>query len=209
MERRQTVVETELKLCKCIHQHTTAVTVTKLWLSLQQNTRSSLLFFLQGILTTTRTHKGTLSRPYSWLGLWVPCFCIRLKYLTCVYVPLLFIHTVVFAQNYDTTESKLRREFEVYGPIKRVSGLNLSPRVRTACLITFCYLMGMGVIINLLASSHQQVKAPVCCSVPCFCCVTSRRLLQTEANIKVYELPERLWTDIVVHLKQRFLTFCN
>lgn len=23
-------------------------------------------------------------------------------------------------QNYDTTESKLRREFEVYGPIKRV-----------------------------------------------------------------------------------------
>lgn len=24
-------------------------------------------------------------------------------------------------QNYDTTESKLRREFEVYGPIKRVS----------------------------------------------------------------------------------------
>lgn len=24
-------------------------------------------------------------------------------------------------QNYDTSESKLRREFEVYGPIKKVS----------------------------------------------------------------------------------------
>lgn len=29
---------------------------------------------------------------------------------------------LVSPQNYDTTESKLRREFEVYGPIKRVSG---------------------------------------------------------------------------------------
>uniref|UniRef100_A0A8C5SZ68 U1 small nuclear ribonucleoprotein 70 kDa n=1 Tax=Laticauda laticaudata TaxID=8630 RepID=A0A8C5SZ68_LATLA len=28
--------------------------------------------------------------------------------------------------NYDTTESKLRREFEVYGPIKRVSSLDQS-----------------------------------------------------------------------------------
>lgn len=33
--------------------------------------------------------------------------------------------SVVLVQNYDTTESKLRREFEVYGPIKRVSGPDL------------------------------------------------------------------------------------
>uniref|UniRef100_A0A8C5ILH6 Uncharacterized protein n=1 Tax=Junco hyemalis TaxID=40217 RepID=A0A8C5ILH6_JUNHY len=30
--------------------------------------------------------------------------------------------------NYDTTESKLRREFEVYGPIKRVSGEGSPPK---------------------------------------------------------------------------------
>jgi len=33
----------------------------------------------------------------------------------------MLILSVLFIQNYDTTESKLRREFEVYGPIKRVS----------------------------------------------------------------------------------------
>lgn len=27
---------------------------------------------------------------------------------------------VIFFQNYDTSESKLRREFEVYGPIKKI-----------------------------------------------------------------------------------------
>lgn len=35
----------------------------------------------------------------------------------------IFVHqmnALSFLQNYDTTESKLRREFEVYGPIKRV-----------------------------------------------------------------------------------------
>ena len=30
-------------------------------------------------------------------------------------------------KNYDTTESKLRREFEVYGPIKRVSPQTPNP----------------------------------------------------------------------------------
>lgn len=36
----------------------------------------------------------------------------------------------ILFQNYDTTESKLRREFEVYGPIKRV------------CLVTVSYFYG-------------------------------------------------------------------
>lgn len=34
-----------------------------------------------------------------------------MKYLTGFFV---------FTQNYDTSESKLRREFEVYGPIKKI-----------------------------------------------------------------------------------------
>lgn len=28
-----------------------------------------------------------------------------------------------FPQNYDTSESKLRREFEVYGPVKKVNNI--------------------------------------------------------------------------------------
>lgn len=36
-----------------------------------------------------------------------------------------FLYTFFqFFQNYDTSESKLRREFEVYGPVKKVSDLN-------------------------------------------------------------------------------------
>lgn len=37
----------------------------------------------------------------------------------------MLISCVLFLQNYDTTESKLRREFEVYGPIKRVSWVEM------------------------------------------------------------------------------------
>ena len=42
------------------------------------------------------------------------------------------MNALSFLQNYDTTESKLRREFEVYGPIKRVS-VSLGPWSR------FCF----------------------------------------------------------------------
>lgn len=34
------------------------------------------------------------------------------------------IQAYISSQNYDTTESKLRREFEGYGPIKKVYLLN-------------------------------------------------------------------------------------
>lgn len=118
MERRQTVLETELKLCK-YSRHTDAWPVFTFGCR-NNPTRSSLLFFFQGILTTTRTHKGTLSRPYLWLELWVDSYPISAFNLcsSAFYLP-----PIAFAQNYDTTESKLRREFEVYGPIKRVSVL--------------------------------------------------------------------------------------
>ncbi len=32
-----------------------------------------------------------------------------------------FVKLKLFLQNYDTSESKLRREMEIYGPVKTVS----------------------------------------------------------------------------------------
>lgn len=43
-----------------------------------------------------------------------------------------------FLQNYDTTESKLRREFEVYGPIKRVGLFTFVPPTSSYRFTKFC-----------------------------------------------------------------------
>lgn len=42
-----------------------------------------------------------------------------MKWLNVFYAEILMIF--FFFQNYDSSESKLRREFEVYGPIRKVS----------------------------------------------------------------------------------------
>lgn len=46
------------------------------------------------------------------------CYCWWFRYLALRFIYVVFF--VIFFQNYDTSESKLRREFEVYGPIKKI-----------------------------------------------------------------------------------------
>jgi hypothetical protein len=38
----------------------------------------------------------------------------------CIHIIFVWINFFFLLQNYDSSESKLRREFEVYGPIKKV-----------------------------------------------------------------------------------------
>lgn len=68
--------------------------------------------------------KEMLLRPCLLLELWVFVLYMglytRIKIFWDLVLKMLIL-CVLFLQNYDTTESKLRREFEVYGPIKRVS----------------------------------------------------------------------------------------
>ena len=47
------------------------------------------------------------------------CVCVRVRVRACMRV-CVRIYALSFLQNYDTSESKLRREMEAYGPVKRV-----------------------------------------------------------------------------------------
>lgn len=76
---------------------------------------SSFLFVpCQGTPIMTPMLRGMPSRLCLWHEWWV---FVLVLLTPCSH---LVIKTFLF-QNYDTTESKLRREFEVYGPIKRVA----------------------------------------------------------------------------------------
>ena len=55
-------------------------------------------------------------------------------------------------QNYDTSESKLRREFESYGPIKSVSS-----RVVCVCLLNRFYVQLLQQMAQLLNISRTLV----------------------------------------------------
>lgn len=58
-------------------------------------------------------------------------------------------------QNYDTSESKLRREFEVYGPVKKVS---IFPHdALEFCIICKVYLV-CGVIFLQIVVIHNTIN---------------------------------------------------
>lgn len=109
-------METELKLCKCLtHKHkqfflvawTTPDLMFSFPLSLSGDPHNDpnaqgdafKTLFVARVVSTLVSH--------IWNALFIGC-------------ALLVFNSIVSLQNYDTTESKLRREFEVYGPIKRV-----------------------------------------------------------------------------------------
>lgn len=61
----------------------------------------------------------------------------------------------MFLQNYDTSESKLRREFEVYGPVKKVSvSLEVSIYV---CICFYCNNLTKAVKFHITILIFLQI----------------------------------------------------
>ena len=48
--------------------------------------------------------------------------------LQLLHIPLHQLINYGLVQNYDTSESKLRREFEVYGTVRKVKNITSFPR---------------------------------------------------------------------------------
>lgn len=155
MERRQTVLETELKLCK-FSRHANTFPAVDLRLSWQQKNLFFLLLSCRCVSLTrgsSQRHERSGRRFQDLIRGSSRESIVVLSDLSTVCVFFCFCTYSAAAavlQNYDTTESKLRREFEVYGPIKRVSGPGLFISLPSLCVCVWSCPLSLPVCVCIL-----------------------------------------------------------